>query len=254
MQVDWKRLAFYLAINAVVSVLVASAAFLTLRRIFPSSSAALPGPTLTFPGSENLTPGPTSRAPVVDLAHLPTVTPLAYVVESGDTLGAIALKFDIAVEDLMAANGLTDPDVLEVGQTLIIPVGGAPPPATSLPLPASQVAPFPTATRDPNAAAPEMVITQVIGAGDLQNESVRIANLGGEVNLAGWVLEDVQGNRYTFPALTLHRNGAVTVHTVSGTNSVIDLYWGASQAVWQVGETVTLRQADNVVHATYTVR
>jgi LysM repeat protein len=47
-----------------------------------------------------------------------------YVVKSGDTLGQIAFIFDISVEDIMAANGLTNPDVLDVGDELIIPDAG----------------------------------------------------------------------------------------------------------------------------------
>ncbi len=47
-----------------------------------------------------------------------------YAVQSGDTLGQIAFIFGISLEDLMAANGLTNPDVLDVGQELTIPEAG----------------------------------------------------------------------------------------------------------------------------------
>jgi rare lipoprotein A len=42
----------------------------------------------------------------------------AYVVQSGDTLTGIAAELGISVQDLVAANGITDPDFLSVGQTL----------------------------------------------------------------------------------------------------------------------------------------
>ncbi len=42
----------------------------------------------------------------------------SYVVQSGDTLTGIAAELGTSVESLMAANGLTDPDVLYAGQTL----------------------------------------------------------------------------------------------------------------------------------------
>lgn len=42
----------------------------------------------------------------------------AYVVQSGDTLTGIAAELGTSVDNLMAANGLTDPDVLYAGQTL----------------------------------------------------------------------------------------------------------------------------------------
>ena len=42
----------------------------------------------------------------------------SYVVQSGDTLSGIAAELGTSVDSLMAANGLTDPDLLYAGQTL----------------------------------------------------------------------------------------------------------------------------------------
>lgn len=42
----------------------------------------------------------------------------AYVVQSGDTLTGIAAELGTTVDDLAAANGITDPDFLSIGQTL----------------------------------------------------------------------------------------------------------------------------------------
>jgi rare lipoprotein A len=42
----------------------------------------------------------------------------SYVVQSGDTLTGIAAELGTSVDSLMAANGLTDPDLLYAGQTL----------------------------------------------------------------------------------------------------------------------------------------
>jgi murein DD-endopeptidase MepM/ murein hydrolase activator NlpD len=46
-----------------------------------------------------------------------------YTVAPGDTLGAIANRFGVTVEDLAAVNGIADPNLLAVGQVLAIPNG-----------------------------------------------------------------------------------------------------------------------------------
>ena len=44
-----------------------------------------------------------------------------YVVQPDDTLSIIAAKFNVSMADLMAANNIADPNVLDVGQQLVIP-------------------------------------------------------------------------------------------------------------------------------------
>ncbi|NJN79915.1 MAG: LysM peptidoglycan-binding domain-containing protein [Anaerolineales bacterium] len=44
-----------------------------------------------------------------------------YVIQFGDTLGDIALRYGISVQALMQANNITDPNVLEVGTVLKVP-------------------------------------------------------------------------------------------------------------------------------------
>jgi LysM repeat protein len=48
--------------------------------------------------------------------------PISYVVQVGDTLTRIAAQHNVPVEALMEANGLINPNYIQVGQTLIIPV------------------------------------------------------------------------------------------------------------------------------------
>ena len=68
-----------------------------------------------------------------------------YIVQDGDSPSSIAAQFDITAEELMAANGITDPTALVVGLELTIP--GAGPPdvlgATPEPSPAPTDAPPP---------------------------------------------------------------------------------------------------------------
>jgi len=51
-----------------------------------------------------------------------------YIVAEGDTLGAIARKFETTVGALKAANGIKDGDFLRIGQRLRIPVPNTPAP------------------------------------------------------------------------------------------------------------------------------
>jgi len=44
-----------------------------------------------------------------------------YIVQSGDTLNSIALRFGISAEDIQSANGISDPNSLDIGQRLVIP-------------------------------------------------------------------------------------------------------------------------------------
>jgi LysM repeat protein len=62
----------------------------------------------------------------------PPGTEVTYVVQAGDTLGRIAERYGVSVEDIARANQIVNIDRLDVGQTLIIPVGGLPeqPPTT----------------------------------------------------------------------------------------------------------------------------
>ena len=48
-----------------------------------------------------------------------------YSVQQGDTLSAIARRFGVSVADLVAANGLADPNHIRFGATLAIPARGA---------------------------------------------------------------------------------------------------------------------------------
>src|ERR1035437_2000360 len=74
-------------------------------------------PTTRAPGSPILSPTP-------DVPHaLPTARSktLNYVVQPNDTLGLISRQYGVGIPSLMEANKLTNPDLLSVGQQLVIP-------------------------------------------------------------------------------------------------------------------------------------
>jgi len=97
-------------------------------------------------------------------------------------------------------------------------------------------------------------IVSIIGAGTLNAEWVVVRNAGNDpLSLAGWQLQDANRNVFTFPNLTLNGGGAVQIHSASGTNTVIDLYWGETQPVWQSGEEAQLVDPSGNVRAVYKV-
>ena len=94
-------------------------------------TALVPGQELTIPGSR-----PPDDSDVLGATAVPTSTPApaepteepapsadgqVYVVQEGDIPETIAAQFGITAEELMAANGITDPTSLQVGDELVIP-------------------------------------------------------------------------------------------------------------------------------------
>lgn len=88
---------------------------------------AAPGSTATltpfFPPTR--APGAPILTPTADAPHpLPSLRtePEQYVVQIGDTLGIIAQRYGISLEEIIGANELINPNLLDVGQMLTIPV------------------------------------------------------------------------------------------------------------------------------------
>jgi lamin tail-like protein len=113
--------------------------------------------------------------------------------------------------------------------------------------------PAPQATLNPQIDIPVEIVS-VIGAGTLNAEWVVVSYKGeDQINLANWELRDEDRHVFVFPQLVLHPNGAVQIHTASGTNTVIDLYWGESEPIWQSGETAQLLDPSGNKRAEYKV-
>ena len=75
-------------------------------------------PATRLPGTPIFTPTPD------ELHSLPAqrTDPERYVVQPNDTLGIIAQRYGISMDELISSNHLRNPDVLEVGQVLTVPV------------------------------------------------------------------------------------------------------------------------------------
>lgn len=254
-RMNTRRLIGYLLLNALVSATVTFGVLWLWDRTH-TSPRDNPFPILTPSGNTaaltpvgEATPHLPTAAPTLE----PTATQTTYIVQPGDTLGAIAQRYDLAVEDIMAANGLTDPNTLDLGQVLIIPVAGSPAASPTEAPPPTNAPPLPTATPDPNQPLPQLTIREVRSPGAVNNETVVLVNAGGPVNLAGWVIRDETGRQYTFPALTLFAGGAVNLHTGAGADTVTDLYWNQAEAVWTTGKVVQVLDTGGTIQARFTV-
>jgi murein DD-endopeptidase MepM/ murein hydrolase activator NlpD len=82
---------------------------------------------LIFPGQKLILPGVDVQPEISS----PSINP-THIVRPGETLFAIATAYGISMDAIVQANHLTNPDFIQVGQGLQIPVGQAP---TSQPLP-----------------------------------------------------------------------------------------------------------------------
>jgi LysM repeat protein len=298
---SWQQIAFIVTLNAIISLIISLAVViiagsnqsLQSETGIPAgvSAAQTESGAGTSPGggtpSDMATgagAGTIPTAQPVPAEGQPPATPLepaSYTVQPGDTLTSIADRFDVSLEDLMRANDLSDPDYVQVGQQLIVPIGGLPPvtPTFSpVPIPTDTPLPFNPPTPLPSGAAPPAepaatlgptstpvptlpsasgsevhLALNVLNVGDVANEVVQLVNQGAFVRLSGWTLSDEDGNTYTFPDFSLWGGGAINVHSAAGSNTTTDLYWGQAGAVWEPGELATLRDADGNVIVTYMV-
>lgn len=83
-----------------------------------------PTPTLTPTHPATPTPLPS-----------PTPTPRTHVIAKGDDMFGIAWRYRVTLEELMAANPEVNPNLMIVGETLVIPAANLPEPSSEPPTP-----------------------------------------------------------------------------------------------------------------------
>lgn len=273
-----RQTVFIIIVNAAISLVISLSISLIMLYIFLRSLEVVEVPVgPSAPARADSTALP---LPATAVIPSPKPTTTIYIVQAGDSLSGIAFQFDVSVEDIMRANGLTDADLLFVGQKLIIPIGGLPetPAFTPVPTPTETPIPFepptPLSTEPPLAVQPtpsgtplpspeeptptvfakpvDVEITEIVGYGNIAEEMVIITNRGQPVNLEGWTLSDRHDNVYTFPGILLWSNNAsVRVHTGSGENTATDLYWRLNRAIWEAGDKATLADRNGEIIAVY---
>ncbi|MEZ4860863.1 MAG: lamin tail domain-containing protein [Caldilineaceae bacterium] len=253
-----RQLAFIVLLNAIISLAIALAVAWAVdaRRPDPELLTILSTPapqvellpTATTPASAVTV---TAGEPAVGEASSPTVAPAegsqqVYTVQAGDSLSSIADRFEVTVNSIVESNQLNDPNFVFAGQRLVIP---APAPGNGA------GAQSPTSVTNAQPGPGEgLDIRTVEAAGDLTAEAVQIVNDSDlVVNLKGWKLEQVNGPTYTFGELSLFPGGNIWVHSTSGTDTSIALYWQQSEALWQSGKVAHLLNVQGEQIAEYTV-
>jgi LysM repeat protein len=134
--------------------------------------AAMDTPTPTATSTRTATPTSTPT-PTVTSTAAPTPTPVIYVVQSGDTLLAIAIKYGTSVGALLQANDLGERQMIYAGQELVVvtpaptvevpstPLGAGP----STPLRASPSPSLGAGSPIPTAR-PTRFLTHIVQAGE----------------------------------------------------------------------------------------
>ena len=93
----------------------------TPRPTATSTPSPTPSPTVT----PRPTPSPTATprpTPSPTVSPTPAPSEVTYRVQSGDTLASIARKFGVSASALQTLNGITNPNLIRIGQLLRIPV------------------------------------------------------------------------------------------------------------------------------------
>lgn len=153
----------------------------------------------------------------------------------------------------LLVSALTTLAVLWAWNRFIAPVNNACLTNPSSSVPAAGV---PTALQNslPALDAPVIQIEYAVGAGDLNQESLRLSRVGeGDLSLLGWKLSDGTGHEYIFGNISLSKGGAVDLYTRAGTDTAIALYWGQTAAIWKSGMTATLSDWQGNLRAQLTI-
>ncbi len=88
----------------------------------------LTAPATSTPSATPNVPQPTTAPTSIPPTQAPPATTTSYVVQPGDTLGGIALRFNTTIGTIAQLNGITNPNSIFWGQRLVIPSSGNPPP------------------------------------------------------------------------------------------------------------------------------
>jgi LysM repeat protein len=136
------------------------------------------------------------------------------------------------------------PEGVVIPQEPVVTVGPSPTAAPSpTPIPPTPTL-VPTFTPAPLNEV-NVVIDEVVGVGDLYQETLIILNRGAGTSLKDWKLEGSPLGIFIFPDIFLFSGGSIRIHTAAGENTPSDLYLNQGEPAWPPGTTVILTNANN---------
>ncbi|GAB4470601.1 MAG: hypothetical protein Kow00124_06880 [Anaerolineae bacterium] len=114
-------------------------------------------PSLISVGQRLQIPGGTQQPTATPTTPTATATPtqqpdtqVTHTVQAGETLYRIALRYGVTVQQIVQLNNIANPNLIAVGQVLIIKQGstGTPPPSPTTATPTEEASPSPTSTEE----------------------------------------------------------------------------------------------------------
>jgi LysM repeat protein len=155
-----KRFGWYAL--AACGVLAVASAGCKDRRLLDEQKSSTTKKSTTIPTNPaTAVTRPATTAPPVGTTSSAIRNGTEYVVQSGDTIVGIAKKFGVSASAILAANNLTDPNRITVGQKLRIP-GPSETGATVVTVATTQPASGPATTFPPGTETSIVTITVVV--------------------------------------------------------------------------------------------
>jgi LysM repeat protein len=168
-------------------------------------------PTTTPTRTPTATPTSTPTQTPIPTATPTPIPPLAHPVQAGETLIDIAIEYDTAVEAILALNPDVEPELIQVGQILLIPV------ATPTLGPTSTLDPaIPTPTLPDyiiHIVAPGETLSTIAETYGVSVEAIRVASdlpLGDDTIFVNQSLTIPMGTPAPSPTPTLDPNATPT--------------------------------------------